>query len=326
MLFALVAALAGAGLMTTMVVNNRRAERAAIDELIQSAPLEAWLKEGVTVAEDGIASGRAELDGLAGAAAGFADQVVERVDQRHSLGLSLERARIPVKPGEYVIATAAIGLGVAALLLALTGTVFVALAGPVVAAFVSSQLVTRRIAKRKKAFEAQLPDALSLVASSLSAGHTFLRAIQMMCEEAGPPMSEEFALVVAETRLGDPLVDALDRMAERLHVRDMDMIVQAVRIQQTVGGRLATLLHTLADFIRARGELRREVLVLTAEGRLSAYVLAGLVPFLFTVIAVLNPTYVEPLYAGWGLVLLGLCALSVLAGLLTILKMVRIDV
>ena len=97
------------------------------------------------------------------------------------------------------------------------------------------------------------------MASSLSAGHTFLRAIQMMCEEAGPPMSEEFALVVAETRLGDPLVDALERMAERLQVRDMDMVVQAVRIQQTVGGRLATLLHTLSDFIRLRAELRREV-------------------------------------------------------------------
>jgi tight adherence protein B len=240
--------------------------------------------------------------------------------------LALERAQIPLHAGEYLIVTIASGLAVAALLLALTGAVLVALAGPALAAVVSSRLVRQRIAKRRKRFEAQLPDALSLVASSLSAGHTFLRAIQMMCEEAGPPMSEEFALVVAETRLGDPLVDALERMAVRVQVRDMDLVVQAVRIQQTVGGKLATLLHTLSDFIRLRGELRREVSILTAEGRMSAYVLAGLVPFLFVMMNILNPAYVKPLYSGTGLMLLAGCAGSVLAGMFMILRMVKIDV
>ena len=97
-----------------------------------------------------------------------------------------------------------------------------------------------------------------------------------MCEEAEPPISEEFARVVSETQLGDPLVDALERMAHRLDVRDVDWVVQAIRIQQTVGGKLADLLHTLADFIRAREEIRREIDVLTAEGKVSAYVLGGL--------------------------------------------------
>ena len=106
----------------------------------------------------------------------------------------------------------------------------------------------------------------------------------------------------------------------------MDMVVQAIRIQQTVGGRLATLLHTLSDFIRMRSELRREVMVLTAEGRMSAYVLAGLVPFLLAMMQVLNPEYVKPLYGGSGLFLLIGCGLSVLAGMFTILRMVRIDV
>ena len=88
-----------------------------------------------------------------------------------------------------------------------------------------------------------------------------------MCEEAEPPISEEFARVVSETQLGDPLVDALERMAHRLDVCDVDWVVQAIRIQQTVGGKLAELLHTLADFIRAREEIRREIDVLTAEGK-----------------------------------------------------------
>jgi len=189
-----------------------------------------------------------------------------------------------------------------------------------------AQVLRRRVNKQKRAFEAQLPDALSLVASSLSAGHTFLRAVQMMCEESAPPLSEEFSRLVAETRLGDSVVEALERMARRLQIRDLDMVVQAIRIQQTVGGRLADLFHTLADVIRARDEVKREVKILTAEGRMSAYVLAGLVPFLFVMIQILNPDYVKPLFSGTGLYLLIGCGLSVVAGLLVILRMVKIEV
>ncbi|MEA2703089.1 MAG: pilus assembly protein CpaF [Actinomycetota bacterium] len=316
MVVGLLAVLAGIGLMIGSLVSYRRAQEQALDEILDLTPL--FLEPEVDV--DG------ELLGLAGRAADAAGQVVERVDQQGSLGCALEKARIPLRPGEYVIVTAASGLGVAALLLAVFGSVLFALLGPAVSGLVATQLVRRRIAKRRKAFEAQLPDALSLIASSLSAGHTFLRAIQMMCEESGPPMSEEFSRIVAETRLGDPLIDSLERTAERLDVRDFDMVVQAVRIQQTVGGRLATLLHTLSDFIRARGELRREVMVLTAEGRMSAYVLAGLVPMLFLAMQVLNPGYVKPLFSGSGLVLLVASGLSVVAGMLVILRMVKIDI
>jgi tight adherence protein B len=148
----------------------------------------------------------------------------------------------------------------------------------------------------------------------------------MMCEESGPPLSEEFSRVVAETRLGDPTVDALGRMATRLQIRDMDMVVQAIRIQQTVGGKLGDLLHTLAEFIRARDEVRREVKILTAEGRMSAYVLAGLVPLLFGVIRVVNPHYLEPLYSGWGVAVLIYCGGSVIAGMFFILRMVKIEI
>src|SRR5262249_22710515 len=151
-----------------------------------------------------------------------------------------------------------------------------------------------RASSRKRKFEEAFPDALTLIASSLSAGHTFLRSIQMMCEESEGPLAEEFARVVAETRLGDPLVDALGHMAARLDIPDVDWVVQAIRIQQTVGGKLADLLHTLADFIRAREEVRREVLVLTAEGRVSAYILGALPIFLGLYLQVSNPTYLKP--------------------------------
>jgi tight adherence protein B len=239
---------------------------------------------------------------------------------------ALERARIPMRPGEYVVIALGATLALAAVLYGLTGAVLVAIIGLLIGPFAAVGFIRYRIAKRRKAFEAALPDALTLIASSLSAGHTFLRAIQMMTEEAEPPLSEEFGRVIAETRLGDPVVDALSRMAKRLEVRDLDWVVQAIRIQQTVGGRLADLLHTLADFIRAREEVRRDVAVLTAEGRISAYVLTAMAPFMFLAIQVLSPGYMKPMFSGMGLVVLGATALLMIFGSVVIFRMCKIEV
>jgi len=312
MVFVLVSLLGGTALMVTAGVLHRQDQVRATDELVGMTPLSD--------------TGDKVLSPFAGVAVDLAGRAVDRMDHRHSLGRMLERGRIPLRPGEFVIVMTCGTLGLAALLTVVIHSLLLAVAGALGAALVATQLIKRRVTKRRRAFEVQLPDALSLVASSLTAGHTFLRAVQMMCQESGPPISEEFARVVAETSLGDPVVDALDRMATRLQVRDMEMVVQAMRIQQTVGGRLADLLHTLADVIRARDEVRREVQVLTAEGRISAYVLAGLVPFIFLMIRVLNPQYIKPLYHGWGLVLLVGCGVSVLTGLAVILRMVKIKI
>ena len=183
-----------------------------------------------------------------------------------------------------------------------------------------------RSAKRRKAFEQQMPEALSLIAASLEAGHTFLRSVEMMVEESAPPMAEEFERVLTEVRLGDPVIDAMQRLSDRLQIPDLAWVVQALRIQQTVGGKLAELLMTLAEFMRAREELRREVAVLTAEGRMSARVLGFLPLVVFMVIKTLNPEYVEPLLSGGGLIALIGAGVSVLTGIFVIKRMARIDV
>ena len=100
----------------------------------------------------------------------------------------------------------------------------------------------------------------------------------------------------------------------------------AIKIQQTVGGKLADLLHTLADFIRAREEVRREVDVLTAEGRISAWVLAALPVGLLGFLQMTNPDYVAPLYHGFGIIVLAGTGLSILTGFLIIRRMVNIEV
>jgi len=250
-------------------------------------------------------------------------KMVEQVDPRGGLGNRLQRARLPIRTGEFVLIVAASALTVGLILAAVTAQWVVGLVALLAAPFAARLFLNLRISRRIKRFEAQFPDALMLIASSLAAGHTFLRAIQIMTDEAQPPISEEFGRVIAETELGAPLIEALDRMAQRLDVRDVDWVVQAIRIQQTVGGKLAELLTTLADFIRAREEVRREIDVLTAEGRISAWVLGALPLFLFIAVQVIQPGYMDPLLRGWGWVVLGATALSMGIGVLIILRMVK---
>jgi tight adherence protein B len=257
---------------------------------------------------------------------GVAGRLIEQVDAKGSLLTLLERARLPVRPGEFVLFVISGGLVLGAFIAAITTSVPFGAVGFLASPFLGVAYLNRRTRRRTRKFEEQFPDALTLIGSSLSAGHTFLRSIQLMCEEAEPPISEEFARVVSETQLGDPLVDALARMAERLDIRDVDWVVQAIRIQQTVGGKLADLLHTLADFIRAREEIRREIDVLTAEGKVSAYVLGGLPLFLGLFVQVSSPGYLDPMFQGWGPVWLGGAAASVATGMVIIFRMIKVDI
>lgn len=263
---------------------------------------------------------------LAEGAVTMAGRMVSQLDARGSVGLLLERARIPLKPGEYVVVVACGGIMGGVLIGLMTGAVVLGVGGLLGAIAMGVMVPRVKVTKRRQAFEAQLPEALSLIASSLSAGHTFLRAIQMMTEEAEDPLAEEFARVIHETQLGDPVVDALDRMAVRLEIEDVRWVVQAIRIQQTVGGKLADMLHTLADFIRSREEVRREVKVLTAEGRVSAWVLGAMPVALLFAIQVMNPGYAAPFYEGWGLLVLAATGASIATGVAVILKMVKIEV
>jgi tight adherence protein B len=267
-----------------------------------------------------------EASGLVEGTVHLAGKMVDQFDAKGSMGSMLEEAHIHLRAGEFLIISIAAGLLLGAVLVGVTTQWIFGLIGLAVGPVGGYAYLKRKVAARRQAFAEQLPDALSLIASSLSAGHTFLRAIQMMCEESEPPLSEEFARVVSETRLGDSVTDALDRMAKRLHLRDLEWVVQAIRIQQTVGGKLADLLHTLADFIRAREEVRREVQVLTAEGRISAWVLGGLPVFLLLMIQVIDPGYMKPMYHGWGIGVLLATAASVIAGTAVIFKMVKIEV
>jgi tight adherence protein B len=247
-------------------------------------------------------------------------------DRRGTFAATVERAHLPVRPGEFM-ALVVVAAVVGGLLLAeLTAAPLIGLMTAVAIVLVARRWPSLMAARRSKALAAQLPGAFSLVASSIASGHTFLRSIEMLRAECNAPLSEELDRVVAETMLGEELTDALAHMADRFDITDLHWAVHAVRTQQLTGGRIADVLHTLAEFMRTREEVRREVLVLSAEGRISAYVLMALPILLGLAIQIMDPSYLKPFFSGLGLLALGGCAAMLAVGFSIILRMVDIKV
>ncbi|HEY0382357.1 MAG TPA: type II secretion system F family protein [Candidatus Elarobacter sp.] len=130
--------------------------------------------------------------------------------------------------------------------------------------------------KRNKAFMPQLESALRMISGSLRVGLGLRQSLVIVTEDLGEPAKSEFMRVVARTNLGIGILDALDELAVRMPSSELSMTVRAIRVQAQTGGDLADLLETVADTIKARRTLQRKVQALTAEGRVSAYVILAL--------------------------------------------------
>jgi tight adherence protein B len=153
-----------------------------------------------------------------------------------------------------------------------------------------------RRSRRKKKFERQLPDTLQLMAGSLAAGLSLAQSVDTIVRDGTEPVAGEFRKVLVETRLGLSLETALQGVADRFQSKDFAWVVMAINIQRQVGGNLAELLTTVANTIREREYIRRQVAALAAEGKLSAMVLGGLPPGFLLYLLVANHNYVMVLF------------------------------
>ncbi|RYB95517.1 VWA domain-containing protein [Nocardioides oleivorans] len=153
-----------------------------------------------------------------------------------------------------------------------------------------------RHGRRLSQFNGQLAQTLGLMAGGLQAGLSLPQAVDTVVREGHEPMAGELRRALVEQRLGVDITEALDGVAERMESDDFSWVVMAVRIQREVGGNLAEILHTVADTLREREYLRRQVKALSAEGRLSGYILTGLPPLIFFYMTFANPDYVALLY------------------------------
>ena len=168
--------------------------------------------------------------------------------------------------------------------------------------------------RRQRAFDGQLHDAMQAMAGNLRAGHSLLQALASVAEEAPAPLSEEFTRVVNETRVGRDVGVALEETAARMDSKDMTWVAQAIMINRQTGGNLAEVLDQVGATIRERGQIKRQVQALSAEGKLSAYVLMALPFGVGAFIMFTNPAYlhkfVESLL-GYGLIALAVILLVV---------------
>ncbi|MGY1720307.1 type II secretion system F family protein [Blastococcus sp. SYSU DS0552] len=261
----------------------------------------------------------------AGAAAGAAVEKVLLKRGRLAAGAAaLERAGMATTLPNFVLA---VGLTtvVAGLLGGLLGGPLLAVLFVVLVPVGAKLLLGFRAGRRQAAFADQLDDSLQLMASSLRAGHSLLRAVDSVSHEAEAPTSEEFARIVNETRVGRDLSDALDEVAARMGSDDFTWVAQAIAIHREVGGNLAEVLDAVGNTIRERNAIRRQVKALSAEGKLSAVVLMAL-PFGVTgFISITNPAYIAKFTESLvGYAMLAAAAVMLLVGGLWLKKTVAI--
>jgi len=184
-----------------------------------------------------------------------------------------------------------------------------------------------KTAKRRKAFNSQLGDALILIANSLRTGYSFMQASDMVAQEMRPPISSEFARAVKEMNLGVTIEEALANLGKRINSEDLDLVLTAVLIQRQVGGNLSEVLDNIARTIRERVRIRGEIRTLTAQGRISGVIVSLLPIVLGLIIYLLNPEYVKLLFVHpFGKILLGVAGLGQVIGILVIRRIVDIEV
>jgi tight adherence protein B len=268
------------------------------------------------------------------------NKVVEQRDFGANLAREIARADLKLKPSEYLMIWVATTLGIPLIMMALSvvlptlGNPLFLLIGLVVGFLLPRWWLNRRKNGRLNAFNKQLPDTITLIANALRAGSSFLQAIELVVRESRPPISTEFGRVIREVNLGLSFDVALENMVRRVRSDDLELMATAISIQHTVGGNLAEILDSIAFTIRERVRIKGEIRTLTAQQRMSGYVVGflpiGLAGFLF----IAAPGFMEPMFdkrvalmgLPLGTIILLLGGFSMFMGFMFIRKIVDIEV
>jgi tight adherence protein B len=265
---------------------------------------------------------------VARSAVQLAGRLVVSRDFDAKLGRRLEGAGVPLKPAEWIVIQAGSALGLGLLFLLLSGgSAVAAILGIVAGVGGPIGYLVIKESRRSTAFLEQLPDTLQLISGSLSVGHSLVQAMDAVVREELSPVSVEFNRALVETRLGVPAEDALEGIATRMDSQDFAWVVMAIRIQREVGGNLAEVLTTVAATIRERERLRRQVRGLSAEGRLSAWILGALPPVFGTYLVLVRPSYIKPLFTDpLGIIMLVVLVATMTAGVVWLSRIVKVQV
>ena len=268
------------------------------------------------------------------------NKAVEGRDFWANIARDIARADLHLKPSEFLTIWAGAIVGVplvmlflSAFLPALRNPLFL-LIGIVIGFFLPRLWLARRRNGRLGAFNKQLPDTITLIANALRAGSSFLQAIELVVRETRPPISTEFSRVIREVNLGLPFEQALENMVRRVRSDDLELMATAIAIQHQVGGNLAEILDSIAYTIRERIRIKGEIRTLTAQQRLSGYVVAGLPIGLAAFLFVAAPGFMDPMFDSRasliglpaGVIVLAIGGVMMFIGFMLIRKIVDIEV
>jgi len=233
------------------------------------------------------------ISSLAQRAEAVTDRVLRSRDQGR-LERDLDRAGIALRPGEFVMLSASLGVAAVAGCLVVFGPAAALLIG--VGSMAMPRVALRVLmGRRRAAFADQFEGVLQMISGSLRAGYGLMQAVATVAEEASVPTCKEFSRVAVETQLGRTVEESLRSMADRMDNEDLRWVVEAIDIQYEVGGDLAEVLDNVAETIRDRDQIRRQVRALSAEGRMSAVILV-LMPFaLALAMSIVSPEYLGEL-------------------------------
>jgi tight adherence protein B len=251
---------------------------------------------------------------------------VRDVDLR--LAQRLDLAGISRKPAEWVLISVGVSAALALALTVLFGNALIAIVVGGLVGWLGMRFALNFLIKRLRGrFGTQLPDVLQFIAGSLRSGFSLAQGLDAVVLEDTQPAAGEFSRALAAVRVGVELEDALDTVADRMDSADLRWTVIAIRIQREVGGNLAEVLANTVVTMRERASLYRHVKALSAEGKLSAYILVALPLGVGGWLFLTSPSYVRPLYTTTvGIGMLVFFVVSIASGSLWMRKLIKVEV
>ncbi|MFC1959288.1 type II secretion system F family protein [Chloroflexota bacterium] len=254
------------------------------------------------------------------------DKALTQREFGKGIKISLAKADLKITVAEYFAIQVIATIAAFAIVTIFKGIVLGIVAGAI-GFFAPRIYVSRRQSGRLINFEEQLPDTVGLWVNGLRSGYSVLQAMEAIAKEAPDPTASEFRRVVQEVQLGIAMEDALDHLLVRMVSEDLDLIVTAVNIQREVGGNLAEILDVIGVTIRERIKLKGEVRVLTSQGRVTGYLIAGLPIVLALFLMLTSPDYMGGMFenrmCGWPMLGIGLGLIGL--GTAVISRIVDID-
>jgi len=255
------------------------------------------------------------------------DNLLRRSERVSDIQKMLAQAGMTVRAGNFLGMSALAGVAAAIVFYILSKRVEVAWVALLVGFILPYSVASFRRNKRFEKFEELFPEAIDTLARAVRAGHAFTTALEMITSEVAEPVSGEFRQLYEEQKFGMPVRDALINLTERMPLVDVKFFVTAVMLQRETGGNLAEILDNLSYVIRERFKIQRQVRVYTAQGRLTMALLMGMPPIIVTVMLVLNPSFIRPLFSdpiGHTLLVAGITLQTV--GYFVIRKIIKIQV